>query len=57
LVETGPAAAPALPFIRRESVSPRRHRDDNSTGNMRYDVVSGETLLRDCRRLVAAFDG
>ncbi|MFJ1609253.1 HEAT repeat domain-containing protein [Streptomyces sp. NPDC088253] len=57
LVEMGPAAAPALPLIRRELASPRRHRNDNSTGNVRYDVASDEALLRDCRRLVAALDG
>lgn len=57
LVELGPAAAPALPLIRRELASPRRHRNDNTQGNMRYDVASDEALLRDCRRLVAAHDG
>ncbi|MFK0018947.1 hypothetical protein [Streptomyces sp. NPDC090798] len=57
LVEMGPAAAPALPLIRRELASPRRHRNDDSTGNVRYDVASDEALLRDCRRLVAALDG
>ncbi|GGN59871.1 hypothetical protein GCM10011579_024430 [Streptomyces albiflavescens] len=54
LVEMGSAAAPALPLIREELSSVRRHNNDNSTGNMRYDVASDEALLRDCRTIVAA---
>ncbi|WP_369264197.1 HEAT repeat domain-containing protein [Streptomyces sp. R35] len=57
LAEMGQAAAPALPLIREELASVRRHNNDNSTGNMRYDVASDEALLRDCRTIVAALDG
>jgi hypothetical protein len=53
LVELGSAAAPALPLIREELASVRRHNNDNSTGNMRYDVASDKALLRDCRTIVA----
>jgi hypothetical protein len=49
----GSAAAPALPLIREELASVRRHNNDNSTGNMRYDVASDKALLRDCRTIVA----
>ncbi|WP_369173961.1 HEAT repeat domain-containing protein [Streptomyces sp. R28] len=57
LIEMGPAAAPALPLIREELSSPRRHSnvsraDDSSATNTRYDVAADEGLLRDCRRLV-----
>ncbi|WP_200301242.1 HEAT repeat domain-containing protein [Streptomyces adelaidensis] len=59
LAEMGTAAAPALPLVRAELASPRRHRTDNSSMtagasvNMRGDVTSDEELLRDCRRIVA----
>ncbi|WP_371526184.1 HEAT repeat domain-containing protein [Streptomyces sp. NBC_01283] len=56
LLEMGPAAAPALPLLHRELASPRRHNNYGAQGNMRYDVASDETLLRDCRRLVAALE-
>jgi hypothetical protein len=62
LVEMGPAAAPALPLVRAELASTRRHGTDNSTRtagasvNMRGDVTSDEELLRDCRRMVAALE-
>ncbi|MEY9996001.1 hypothetical protein ABIE67_008033 [Streptomyces sp. V4I8] len=57
LIEMGPAAAPALPLIREELFSPRRHSndrrgDDSSSMSMRYDVAADEGLLRDCHRLV-----
>lgn len=57
LIEMGAAAAPALPLIREELSSPRRHNndhrgDDSSGMNIRYDVAADEGLLRDCRRLV-----
>jgi hypothetical protein len=60
LVEVGPAAAPALPLVRAELSSPRRHRTDithetaHAAVNVRGDVASDEELLRDCRRIVAA---
>ncbi|MFE6622660.1 HEAT repeat domain-containing protein [Streptomyces sp. NPDC057740] len=58
LLEMGPAAAPALPLIRAELASPRRHTndrrdDDRSALSMRHDVAADEGLLRDCRRLLA----
>ena len=56
LIEMGPAAAPALPLLRRELASVRRHNNSGAQGNMRYDVASDEALLRDCRRLVAALE-
>lgn len=57
LIEMGAAAAPALPLIREELSSPRRHNndhrgDDSSGMNIRYDVAADEGLLRGCRRLV-----
>lgn len=60
LVEMGAAAAPALPLIREELASTRRHTTDNSTRtagesvNVRGDVASDEELLRNCHRIVAA---
>lgn len=56
LLEMGPAAAPALPLLRRELASVRRHNNSGAEGNMRYDVASDEDLLRDCRRAVAALE-
>jgi hypothetical protein len=52
LLEMGSAAAPALPLIRAETASPRRHNNDGSTGNMRYNVAKDVALLRDCRALL-----
>lgn len=40
--------------MHEELASVRRHINDNSTGNLRYDVASDEALLRDCRTIVAA---
>ncbi|MGW1168584.1 HEAT repeat domain-containing protein [Streptomyces sp. NPDC002550] len=55
LAGMGPAAAPALPLIRAELSSPRRHSNDRPRrGNIRYDVASDEALLADCRRVLAA---
>ncbi|MEW2397325.1 HEAT repeat domain-containing protein [Streptomyces sp. NPDC046862] len=59
LIEMGSGAAPALPLIREELSSPRRHTNDRRDGDssgmrMRYDVAADEGLLRDCRRLAAA---
>ncbi|WP_328875064.1 HEAT repeat domain-containing protein [Streptomyces sp. NBC_00287] len=61
LIDMGPAAAPALPLMRAELSSPRRHnndrRDDDSSGlKIRYDVAADEGLLKDCRRLVTALE-
>lgn len=59
LIEMGPAAASALPLIREELSSARRHNNDSRDDdrrNVRYDVASDERLLRDCRRLVAALE-
>ncbi|MFI1761175.1 HEAT repeat domain-containing protein [Streptomyces sp. NPDC020800] len=55
LAAMGPAAAPALPLIRAELASPRRHTNDDSTGNMRYDVAADVALQTDCRRVLAGF--
>ncbi|MFE7273487.1 HEAT repeat domain-containing protein [Streptomyces sp. NPDC057623] len=57
LIEMGPAAAPALPLIRAELSSPRRHGNDrrdngSSRVNTRHDVAADERLLKDCRRLL-----
>lgn len=57
LIEMGPAAAPALPLIRAELASPRRHSNDrrdngSSRVNTRHDVAADEGLLRNCRRLL-----
>ncbi|MGW0770157.1 hypothetical protein [Streptomyces sp. NPDC002676] len=52
---TGPTAAPALPLIRTELASSRRHNNDDSRGNMRYDVADDVALLTDCRRVPAEF--
>lgn len=57
LLEMGPAAAPALPLVHAELISPRRHHNDGSTGNMRYDVASDVALLRDCRTLLDRLEG
>ncbi|MDG4860127.1 HEAT repeat domain-containing protein, partial [Streptomyces sp. T-3] len=53
-LEMGDAARPALPLIRAELASSRRHNNSGSGGNMRYRVAEDEALLRDCRRLVRA---
>ncbi|MEV5872684.1 HEAT repeat domain-containing protein [Streptomyces sp. NPDC052101] len=54
LAGMGPAAAAALPLIRTELASPRRHSNDRPRrGNMRYDVTSDEALLSDCRRVLS----
>ncbi|MFI8237409.1 HEAT repeat domain-containing protein [Streptomyces sp. NPDC085866] len=55
LAGMGPAAVPALPLIRAELASPRRHNNDDSTGNMRYDVPTDVALQQDCRRVLAGF--
>ncbi|SOE07795.1 abaA protein [Streptomyces sp. Ag109_G2-15] len=55
LADMGPAAAPALPLIRTELASSRRHNNDDSTGNMRYDVLTDVALQKDCRRVLAGF--
>ncbi|WP_432189097.1 HEAT repeat domain-containing protein [Streptomyces sp. Tue6028] len=55
LAGMGRAAAPALPLIRAELASPRRHNNDGTTGNVRYDVAEDEALLSDCRTIEAAF--
>ncbi|MFI5684156.1 HEAT repeat domain-containing protein [Streptomyces sp. NPDC051636] len=52
LAELGPAAAPALPLVRAELASPRRHNNTGSPGNMRYHVSPDVALLRDCRRVL-----
>ncbi|WP_129305596.1 HEAT repeat domain-containing protein [Streptomyces sp. L2] len=57
LAGMGPAAAPALPLIRAELASVRRHNNDGSGGNMRYDVRPDVALLADCRRVLAACGG
>ncbi|MGW0412466.1 HEAT repeat domain-containing protein [Streptomyces collinus] len=57
LTAMGPAAAPALPLIRAELASPRRHNNNGSRGNMRYDVAADVALLADCRRIVAGTGG
>ncbi|MCX4671588.1 HEAT repeat domain-containing protein [Streptomyces sp. NBC_01381] len=56
LLEMGPAALPALPLVRRELASTRRHNNYGAEGNMRYDVVADEQLLQDCRRVAAALE-
>ncbi|MBZ3905148.1 MULTISPECIES: HEAT repeat domain-containing protein [Streptomyces] len=62
LTEMGPAAAPALPLIRAELASPRRHRTDNSSMtaaasvNIRGDVTEDEDLLAACRRIVTELE-
>ena len=55
LAGMGPAAAPALPLIRTELASCRRHHNDGSRGNMRYDVAADVALQTDCRRVLAGF--
>ncbi|MFI1363861.1 HEAT repeat domain-containing protein [Streptomyces griseochromogenes] len=55
LAGMGPAAAPALPLIRTELASSRRHNNDDSRGNMRYDVAADVALQTDCRRVLAGF--
>ncbi|MET8583225.1 HEAT repeat domain-containing protein [Streptomyces collinus] len=57
LTAMGPAAAPALPLVRAELASPRRHNNNGSRGNMRYDVAADVALLADCRRIVAGAGG
>ncbi|KUM98739.1 hypothetical protein AQI88_01870 [Streptomyces cellostaticus] len=55
LAGMGPAAAPALPLIRTELASSRRHNNDDSRGNMRYDVAADVALQTYCRRVLAGF--
>ncbi|MDX3516984.1 HEAT repeat domain-containing protein [Streptomyces scabiei] len=55
LAEMGAAAAPALPLLRAELASPRRHHHDGSAGP-RQDITADEDLLRDCRRMVSALE-
>ncbi|MEU5595762.1 HEAT repeat domain-containing protein [Streptomyces sp. NPDC020298] len=55
LAELGPAAAPALPLIRAERSSSRRHNNTGGAGNMRYHVLPDVTLLENCRRVLDAF--
>ncbi|MGW7255497.1 HEAT repeat domain-containing protein [Streptomyces sp. NPDC054834] len=55
LAGLGRAAAPALPLIRAELASPRRHNNTGGPGNMRYHVLPDVTLLGDCRRVLGAF--
>ncbi|MFF4534641.1 hypothetical protein [Streptomyces aureus] len=53
----GSAAGPALPLVLEELASVRRHDNDDSTGNVRYDVTADAALLGDCRALAAAVGG
>ncbi|MFD9122647.1 HEAT repeat domain-containing protein [Streptomyces bottropensis] len=55
LTGMGAAAAPALPLLRAELASPRRHHHDGSA-DPRQDITADEELLRDCRRTVAALE-
>ncbi|MER6127611.1 HEAT repeat domain-containing protein [Streptomyces sp. NPDC001795] len=57
LREMGLAAAPALPLIRAELASPRRHTNDGTTGNVRYEVASDVALLEDCRSVLDLLEG
>ncbi|MFE7836689.1 hypothetical protein ACFU53_11725 [Streptomyces sp. NPDC057474] len=58
----GTTAAPALPLIRAEAASTRRHGTDNATRtagagmHVRGDIASDEQLLRDCHRKAAALE-
>lgn len=54
LAGMGGAAAPALSLVREELASVRRHNNDGTSGNVRYDVARDEALLRDCRQIAAA---
>ncbi|MBP5860038.1 HEAT repeat domain-containing protein [Streptomyces scabiei] len=55
LAEMGAAAAPALPLLRAELASPRRHHHDGSA-DPRQDITADEELLRDCRRTVTVLE-
>ncbi|MEU5538078.1 HEAT repeat domain-containing protein [Streptomyces sp. NPDC020362] len=55
LAAMGPAAAPALPLIRAELASHRRHTNDDSTGHVRYNVAADVALQTDCRSVLAGF--
>ncbi|MFH8369848.1 hypothetical protein [Streptomyces sp. NPDC018031] len=53
----GSAASAAVPLLRRELASARRHNNTGGTGRMRYRCADDELLLRHGRAVLAACDG
>lgn len=52
--EMGPAAASAVPVLRREVAAVRRHNDTGGTGRMRYHCADDELLLARARTVLEA---